>query len=163
MENGPDGGSYYTGIATTSTGFDIELAGRITDRWQLSGGYSHFTLSDETGADPRPYVPHRTLKLYSSFVVLPAYDLRVGGNVHWQNSIYYVDSGVTTADGALGVVRQPSYATVDLLANMRITSHLRTYLNVHNVADRKYLASLLWGQAYYAAPRNVTLSVEYRF
>jgi len=27
----------------------------------------------------------------------------------------------------------------------------------------KYLASLLWGQAYYAASRNVTLSADYRF
>jgi outer membrane receptor for ferric coprogen and ferric-rhodotorulic acid len=160
--NGPAGGSYYTGVDTTSTGFEIEAAGRITDRWELNGGYSYFTLSDDTGADPRPYVPHRTLKLSSSFVVLPTYDLRLGGEVRWQNNTYYVDSGVTTPDGAAGVVRQPGYAVLDLLASMRLTDHLHAYLNAHNVTDRKYLASLLWGQAYYAAPRNVTLSVIYK-
>lgn len=161
--NGPAGGSYYTGVDTTSSGFEIEFAGRVTDRWELNGGYSYFTLADDTGTDPRPYVPHRTLKLSSSFVVLPAYDLRLGGDVRWQNSTYYVDSGVTTPAGASGVVSQPSYAVLDLLANMRLTDHLQAYLNVHNIADRKYLASLLWGQAYYAAPRNVTLSVNYKF
>lgn len=161
--NGPAGGSYYAGVDTTSTGFELEFAGRITDRWTLNGGYSYFTLSDTTGTDPRPYLPHRTVKLSSSFVVLPAYDLRLGGDVHWQNSIYYVDTGVMTADGASGVVRQPSYPTLDLRTSARITDHLHTYLNVHNVTDRKYLASLLWGQAYYAAPRNVTLSADYKF
>ncbi len=50
-----------------------------------------------------------------------------------------------------------------MLANARITDHLRAYLNVGNIADRKYLASLEWGQAYYAAPRNFTLSVAYTF
>src|SRR6202012_6099425 len=50
--NGPAGGSYYTGVDTTSTGFEIEFAGRITDRWELNGGYSYFTLSDDTGTDP---------------------------------------------------------------------------------------------------------------
>lgn len=160
---GPPGGSYYSGVDTTSTGFDIELSGHVTERWDLNGGYSYFTLSDDSGADPRPYIPHRTLKVSSTVLVLPAYDLHLGADVHWQNSIYYVDSGVTTIDGASGVVRQPDYATIGLLANARITDQLHAYLNVNNITDRKYLASLEWGQAYYAAPRNFSLSVAYKF
>ena len=62
-----------------------------------------------------------------------------------------------------GVVRQPDYATIGLLANARITDQLHAYLNVNNITDRKYLASLEWGQAYYAAPRNFSLSVAYKF
>jgi outer-membrane receptor for ferric coprogen and ferric-rhodotorulic acid len=96
-------------------------------------------------------------------VLVPAYDLHVGADVRWQDSIYYVDSGVTTVDGAYGMIRQPDYATVGLLANARIADHLHAYLNVNNIADRKYLASLEWGQAYYAAPRNASLSVVYKF
>ena len=160
---GPPGGSYYSGVDTTSTGFEIESAGRIGDRWKVNGGYSYFTLSDNAGADPRPYIPHRTLKLSSTYLIVPAYDLHVGADMHYQNSIYYIDSGVTTMSGGAGVVRQPSYTTVGLLANARLTDHMHAYLHVNNIADRKYLASLEWGQAYYAAPRNFTLSVSYKF
>jgi len=160
---GPPGGSYYSGVDTTSTGYELEVAGRVTDRWQISGGYADFTLKDDTGADPRPYVPHHTLKLSSSFTLVPAWELKVGGNVQWQNATYYVDSGVTTLDGGYGVVRQPSYAILELAASARLTQHLQAYLNLHNLTDRTYLASLLWGQAYYAAPRNVTFSLDYRF
>jgi outer membrane receptor for ferric coprogen and ferric-rhodotorulic acid len=160
---GQPGGSYYSGIDTTSTGFEIELAGQLSERWKLNGGYAYFTLADGTGADPRPYIPHRTLKLSSTYLLVPAYDLHVGADVHWQNSIYYLDSGVTTADGASGVVRQPDYATLGLLANMKVTDHLHAYLNVNNIASRKYLGSLEWGQAFYAAPRNFSLSLDYKF
>jgi outer membrane receptor for ferric coprogen and ferric-rhodotorulic acid len=160
---GPPGGSYYSGVDTTSTGFEIEFSGHITDRWKINGGYSYFTLADDAGADPRPYIPHRSLKVSTTYVMVPAYDLHVGADVRWQDSIYYVDSGVTTADGSYGSIRQPDYATVGLLANARITDHLHAYFNLNNVAARKYLASLEWGQAYYAAPRNATLSVVYTF
>lgn len=161
--NGPPGGSYYSGVDTSSTGFEFALTGHLSDRWQINGGFSAFRLSDNSGADPRPYVPHRTLKLASSFIVLPRYDLQLGGAVYWQNSTYYIDSGIATASGAYGIDRQGAYATLDLQASTRLTQQMHAYLNVHNVTNEKYLASLLWGQAYYAAPRNFTLSVDYRF
>jgi outer membrane receptor for ferric coprogen and ferric-rhodotorulic acid len=161
--NGPAGGSYYTGVDTTSTGFELEFAGKVTDRWTLNGGYTYYTLTDDTGGNPRPYLPNRTLKVASTYTIEQTHDVQVGGDVRWQNGTFYVDSGVTTADGNSGVVRQPTYAVLDLTASARLMEHLSAYLNVRNVADRRYLASLEWGQAFYAAPRSVTFSVAYEY
>jgi outer membrane receptor for ferric coprogen and ferric-rhodotorulic acid len=161
--NGPIGGSYYTGIDTTSTGFELEFTGKVTDRWDLSGGYTYYTLSDDTGANPRPYLPNRTLKIASTYIVERSHDVKVGGDLRMQDSTFYLDSGVSTADGNAGVIRQPSYAILDLTASAHLMEHLSAYLNVRNVADRRYLASLEWGQAFYAAPRSVTLSVAYKY
>ncbi|HVO45720.1 MAG TPA: TonB-dependent siderophore receptor [Steroidobacteraceae bacterium] len=159
--NGPIGGTYYSGVNTTSTGFELEVAGRLNDRWSLNGGYTRYTLDDDSGGNPRPYLPDHTLKLGTAFTVLPASDLQVGADLRWQNSIYYVDNGIQTADGNPGLVRQPGYAVLDVRASMRIVDRLQAHLNLRNVADRKYLSSLMWGQAYYAAPRSVSFSVSY--
>ena len=161
--NGPVGGTFYSDVDTTSTGFELEVAGRVNDRWSLNGGYTRFTLEDDSGANPRPYLPDNTLKLGTAFTLFPARDLQVGADLRWQNGIYYVDSGIQTAEGNPGQVRQSAYAVLDLRASMRIVDHLQAHLNLRNVADRKYLASLMWGQAYYAAPRSVSFSVTYAF
>ena len=103
------------------------------------------------------------LKLASTVTLWQPHEVQVGGDVRWQNGVFYVGQGVTTADGEFGVVRQPSYVVLDLTASALLVEHLHAYLNVRNPADRRYLASLMWVQAYYAAPRSVTLSVAYKF
>jgi len=36
-------------------------------------------------------------------------------------------------------------------------------VNVRNVTDKKYLGSLMWGQAYYAAPRSAMFSLSFDY
>jgi outer membrane receptor for ferric coprogen and ferric-rhodotorulic acid len=159
-DQGQIGASYYTGVDTTSKGFEIELAGRVTDRWTLSGGYSGFRLSGGgVDGNPRPYIPNRTLKLSTGYAFPALRDLKLGAELRWQDSIHYVDGGVQTADGDDAIVRQKGYAVADLMASLRVIDHVRATLNVHNVTDKKYLGSLLWGQAFYAEPRSVTFAL----
>ena len=35
--------------------------------------------------------------------------------------------------------------------------------NLNNVTDEKYIASLYWDQAYYAAPRNASVSLNWKY
>ncbi|QXQ07945.1 TonB-dependent siderophore receptor [Sphingosinicellaceae bacterium] len=159
-DQGQIGSSYYTGVDTTSKGFEIEIAGKITDRWSLSGGYTGFKLSGgETTGSPRPYLPNRTLKLSSTYAVPELRDLKLGAELRWQDAIHYVDGGVQDSDGNDAVVRQKSYAVLDLMAGIRVVEHVRATLNIRNVTGEKYLGSLLWGQAFYAAPRNLTFAL----
>jgi len=60
------------------------------------------------------------------------------------------------------LLRQPAYAVLDLMAGVSVMERLRATLNLKNVADEKYLNSLEWNQSYYAAPRSVTFSLEYK-
>jgi len=70
------------------------------------------------------------------------------------------DYGIVTGDV---IVEQGSYAIVDLMASLRVTDNLRASVNVRNVTDKKYLASVMWGQAFYAAPRNVSASISFTY
>lgn len=160
---GPIGGSYYVGTDTTSTGFELEAAGHITDRWSLNGGFTAFKLRDDSHTNPSPYIPNRTLKLGTSYSVPEWNDLKLGAQLRWQGRIHYDDPGVTTVSGSDAIVRQGSYAVLDLMAGVDVVDHLRATLNVRNVTDKKYLASLLWGQAFYAEPRAATFSLTYRY
>lgn len=161
----PNGDSYYEGEDTTSKGFEIELAGRVTPNWTLSGGYTGIDIENEAGDPTRTFLPTKSLKLATTYTVPQLNDLRFGAQLRWQNQISLTDSDVQGYGVVAGdvVVTQKSYAVIDLMAGIRLFDRVRATVNVRNVGNEKYLASLMWGQAYYAAPRsaNVTLSFAY--
>jgi outer membrane receptor for ferric coprogen and ferric-rhodotorulic acid len=162
-DSGPIGGSYYAGETTTSTGFQIDAAGRITDNWTLNGGLSVFKLRADDHTDPSPYIPNQTLKLGSTYSFPQLNNFKLGAQMRWQGRIHYDDYGVATSAGGPGVVRQGSYAVIDLMSSIDIVDNLRATLNLRNLTDKKYLTSLLWGQAFYAEPRAVTVSLSYKY
>ncbi|MBB4841149.1 outer membrane receptor for ferric coprogen and ferric-rhodotorulic acid [Sphingomonas kyeonggiensis] len=159
------GDSYYTGVDTTSKGFEIELAGKVTDNWSISGGYTGLKIEDEAGNPARTFLPRRTLKLATTYTVPQLNDLKLGAQFRWQGDITYADSGVQAYGIVTGdvILRQPSYAVVDLMASVRLVDKVRASVNVRNVGNEKYLGSLMWGQAYYAAPRNVSVALSFNY
>jgi outer membrane receptor for ferric coprogen and ferric-rhodotorulic acid len=40
---------------------------------------------------------------------------------------------------------------------------VRATVNVKNLFDETYLTSLMWTQSYYAAPRSVSVRLDYTF
>jgi outer membrane receptor for ferric coprogen and ferric-rhodotorulic acid len=160
---GQAGDSYYTGVDTTSEGFEIEVAGKITDKWSLSGGYTGLKLEDEAGNRTRTWLPRRTLKLATTWTEPTLNDLKLGAQMRWQSAISYVDAGVQDASGEDVLLRQDGYAVVDLMAGIRLFDRVRGTVNVRNVTDHKHLASLMWGQAFYAPPRSATFSLSFAY
>ncbi|WP_404338277.1 TonB-dependent siderophore receptor [Sphingomonas sp. MMS12-HWE2-04] len=159
------GDSFYTGVDTTSKGFEVELAGRVTNNWSISGGYTGFQIEDEDGNRARSWLPNRTLKLATTYEVPQLNDLKLGAQLRWQNAITYANSlvqdyGMVTGDV---IVKQDAYAVLDLMGSIRVVDHVRARVNVRNVTDKQYLGSLMWGQAYYAAPRSVNVSLGVNF
>jgi outer membrane receptor for ferric coprogen and ferric-rhodotorulic acid len=158
-----NGDSYYTPVDTTSEGFEIELAGRVTDNWTLSGGYTNIDVEDQDGNDARTWIPTQTLKLATTYTLPRLNDLKLGAQLRWQNAITSTDSNVQGYGLVTGdvIVEQDSYAVLDLMASVRVVERVRASVNVRNVTDTKYLASLLWGQAFYAAPRSVSAFISF--
>lgn len=148
----PDGKSYSVGLDTFVQGYELEVAGRITDQWTVAGGWTGLEIQGADRADVRGYLPRQTLKLSTTYTIPELNELKLGGAVRWQSGIYMQD---------IGLVPQPSYAVFDLLAGVQVVDKLRANINVRNIADQKYLTSLKWNQAFYAPPRSVMFSLDY--
>ena len=155
--NGPIGGDFYVGQTTTARGVEAEVSGRVTDRWLLAGGITHLRMRDDTGADARLFVPRDTLKFAATYQVPEWHDFKVGANFRYQST-------VRGADDSNGLpIRQGGYATLDLLAGLRLADRLEASVNVRNVTNVKYLNSLEWGQAFYAAPRSAIGTLRFSY
>lgn len=150
---GKPGTNYYTGLDTTSRGFEIELGGKVTDNWAISGGYTGLEIEDNAGNPARVFVPTKSFKLATTYAVPELRDLKMGAQLRWQNKVRSPDFTVTQND----------YAVLDLMGSIRLVDHVRAAINVRNVTDSSYLGSLMWGQAYYGAPRSVLGSLTFTY
>lgn len=150
----PGGQSYHTGVDTFVEGYEFEVAGAITDRWTVSGGWTQLSVEDEAGADVRDYLPRKTLKLSTTYSAPELRGLKVGAAVRWQDEISMQD---------LVLITQNSYAVVDVMGGVDLTDRVRATVNVRNLFDETYLTSLMWNQSYFGAPRGASVRLDYRF
>jgi outer membrane receptor for ferric coprogen and ferric-rhodotorulic acid len=149
-----DGKSYYAGVDTFVKGYELEVSGAVTDRWQIAGGWTQLSVKDEAGDAVRSYLPRKTLKLSTTYDVPELRNLRLGAAVRWQDGVEMQD---------LVTIRQKAYAVVDLMAGVDVTEQVRATVNIKNLFDEKYLTSLMWNQSYYAAPRSASVRLSYAF
>ncbi|KQY35574.1 TonB-dependent receptor [Caulobacter sp. Root487D2Y] len=150
----PNGQSYYAGVDTEVTGYELEASGALTDRWTLSAGWTRLKVEGENGQPTRAYLPRKTFKAATTYTFPSARNLKVGAAVRWQSEVSMVD---------IAPVEQDAYAVVDLMAGIDLTEKVRATLNVDNAADKKYLTSLMWNQSYHAAPRSASLRLDFAF
>lgn len=147
------GATYYTGVDTTARGFELELGGRVTDNWTVSGGYTGLEIHDQQGNPARVFLPTKSLKLSTTYAVPDLRDLKLGAQLRWQNAVRTSDL----------LVQQDDYAVLDLMASIRVVDHVRAAINLRNVTDSKYLTSLYWTQGFYGAPRSVLGSISFSY
>lgn len=153
-----NGEDYYQGAdGITSDGIELEATGAIGDRIQLTAGYTYVDIEDADNNAARTFVPEHLVRAKGTYDVPAVYGLKVGALVRWQSEI---SATVGNAE-----VKQDSYALVDLMANYEFTDNWSTTLNLYNVTDEKYLASLYWGgsQSYYGEPVSADLTVKWTY
>lgn len=145
----------YKGVDTTSRGIELEASGEITPNLQASIGYTVLSIKDKDGNNARTYVPRRLIQASTTWRVPGMEQLKLGASVIWKSDMSTKENGI--------VIRQDGYALLNLMARYDINKHLSTALNVNNVTNEKYLNSLYWTQAYYGAPRNFTVSLNWKY
>jgi len=155
-----------------SQGFELEIQGALTPRWELGGGYTYTeteyrkdaTYASGTAFDPG--VPEQLFKLSTSYRLPLMEDrLRAGGSVYWQSGTH--ENGTTTT-GEAWVNSQGSYLLLNLMASYAASNSLDFQLNVNNVFDRTYYRNLgyniYWGSVeMFGEPRNLMFSARCRF
>ncbi|MEZ5704883.1 MAG: TonB-dependent siderophore receptor [Burkholderiaceae bacterium] len=151
-----NGISYYRGVNATASGFEAEIAGTVAPGWQLSAGYAQQRIKGEDGQNARTFVPRQTLRLSSTVAIDAVPGLELGASVKWQSAISRDQGGGITS-------HQDAYALVDLMARYTFNPHWNLTANLRNATDEKHLNSLLWDQNYYGDPRNVSVTLNWRY
>ncbi|MFD1961096.1 TonB-dependent receptor domain-containing protein [Novosphingobium panipatense] len=118
-----------------------------------------------------PIIPKHSIKLFTNYKQQSGSlaGLSLGGGLTWFSSTY---GGVPAVRNAAGVVttrstivRQGSYAVVDLRAGYEIDERISLSVNVNNLLDKSYYARISsTGRGnYYGTPRTVFATLRFTY
>jgi len=148
------GRSYYTlEDGVTTKGFEVEVAGKLSEQINASLGYTKLSIKNSDGEDTQTYIPTETLKAMLTYSPINA--LKLGAAMRWQNA--------TSISYWYGSAEQGAYSVVDLMASYQFTKNLKASIYVDNVGDKKYYGSLIKPYINYGEPRNVGITVAYSY
>jgi len=119
-------------------GVEIGLSGRLTRSWSVMGGYAYqdgeLTSTQSAEAVEGSTVaelPRNTFSLWSRYDITP----RIGAAF----GVIYRSSMFAGADNSVVV---PDFTRVDAALFARLTRHVRAQINIENIFDTKYFASV---------------------
>lgn len=158
----PPTDAYRAAKGAKVKGFEVEVAGNVTQDLRLGAGYTQWSGKDRDGNPINTIHPRKQFKLFTSYdmrSLVPG--LTLGAGVNWQSRTYTTTSNAAT-NGRIEY-GEGSYAVANLMARYQINKQLSAQLNVDNVFDKKYRNQLSFNQYSYGDPRSISASVRYEF
>lgn len=146
---------------TISQGIDVEVQGEIMPGLQISASYVYNNIRDKTDGNV-PYntvvAPRHSAKLWTRYQLTGSLSrAAVGGGLTAQSRLY--------AQGNDYYFAQGGYLLTNLFASWDLSREWQLGLNLNNLFDRKYYASIIepsYGN-YYGEPLRWTLSLRGKF
>ncbi|WAE54103.1 TonB-dependent siderophore receptor [Stutzerimonas frequens] len=144
-----------------SRGFDISVAGNITPRWRVIGGYAYVDAEvTESSSASMPAGTRLANVPRHSFNLLDTYEFAEGplAGLGVGMGVKYV--GDRKGGATRTAFDMDAYTTVDLLAYYPLTERVRLNLNLNNLFDEEY-EERAWGNiwAYPGAPRTLQAGI----
>ncbi|KAA0672589.1 TonB-dependent siderophore receptor [Acinetobacter baumannii] len=142
-------------------GFEVSLNGKITDKWDVSTGYSYldseiteaaYNLVAQEGK-PLPFVAKNSATLWSTYRVMP--QLTLGAGVEYRDQVFVN----TTAPKYL-----PTYTIYNAMAKYDVNKNVNLQLNINNISDKRYFTSA--HAAHYEFEgngRNAVLAINFKY
>ncbi|WP_233222170.1 TonB-dependent siderophore receptor [Allosphingosinicella deserti] len=161
-----------------SRGIEVEANGEILPGWRVNGGYTYNrnkyledTNAQFEGISFVPVIPKHMVKMFTNYAPAdgPFKGASLGGSLTWFSATHGGNPAAFNADGSLrtrsSIVRQGSYAVLDLRAGYKISEQLSVSVNVNNLLDRTYYSRISsTGRGnYYGSPRSVFATVRVAF
>ncbi len=154
-------------------GVEFGVAGILMQNWQISAGLAFMdpeitrgnraTAAANTDGGTIQWSPETTFTLWNSYTFESG--LVIGGGARYMDSV--ASSSLTDADAQSrrSVLEVPDYWVVDAMASYPVTKNITVQLNVFNLADEEYVASLNnAGSRYFAGTeRSARLGVNFAF
>jgi len=156
--------AYRTIDGAKTEGMDMEATGALTPHWNVSASWSYSSTKSNEGKTIQTTFPRHLVKLWTTYQLPGELNrLTVGGGVNWQNKVYS-NISAWQIDREL-YWQQKSYAVASLMGRYEISDKLSATLNVSNLFDKKYTASVSdwWYSGMYGPARGVALTAQYRF
>lgn len=146
--------SYRALEGITTRGLEVELNGELSEGWNIAGGYAWSLSEDVNGKRAMSRIPRHNVKAFSTYRLSGDFDkLTVGGGFNWKSRYGYEGEGYPV---------QESVVIASAMARYQLTPQVSTTLNVNNLFDRSYYASIT-ENGVYGEPRNVVVGVKYAF
>ncbi|MGH6617657.1 TonB-dependent siderophore receptor [Sphingomonas sp.] len=146
---------------TIAKGYELEVVGKITQQWDLSAGWSHYSAKDAVGADVLSHQPRKAFNFATKYVFAGALDgFSLGGALKWESR------PPVTADFPGTLIKvpigQPAYAIVNLMGRYEVNKRLSLQLNVDNVFDKTFYSGNSWFPGFvYGEPRNARVTLKF--
>ncbi len=144
-------------------GLELGINGHVGDIWELSANYTHLIDKITATSDPlaqgkyAPNTPQDAVNVWMTLEPTPAWKIGAGftGVSH-----RYADT-----QNSAGV---PGYIVFNAMASYSVNQHFRLQLNLNNVTDKLYFASVYYvdtaeNHALPAAGRTLIGTANYRF
>jgi catecholate siderophore receptor len=146
-------------------GVELGLVGQATDRLSLSAGFSYMDSKILRGSPTQQggvivFTPKLAFTSWATYK-LPA-GFTVGGGLRYVDS---VARSSNTAAPTSNLLNTPSYWVADAMLGYEVSRNVALQLNLYNLFDKDYLASLNNGGSRYTpgAPRNALLTGTFKF
>jgi catecholate siderophore receptor len=151
-------------------GFELGVVGQVTPAWQVSGGFTTmdsevlqgaFEGTNAAGAVSR-WTPKYAVSAWTSYALNDQWT--VGGGARYLARQDRVTDPAADLDTS-NMPSIPSYWVADLMASWAVHKNVSLQLNVQNVFDKEYIATLNNNGSRYqpGAPRTFTLAANFLF
>jgi catecholate siderophore receptor len=139
------------------TGIEFGAAGILMQNWQISAGLAVM--------DPEiiQWSPKVTFTLWNSYAFKNG--LTIGGGARYVDSMKTSSITDPAKLATRSLVTVPDYWVFDAMASYAVSKNITLQLNVFNLADEEYLASVNSGGSRYfpGTPRSARLGVNFNF
>jgi catecholate siderophore receptor len=171
----PDGTSLAVGEKQVE-GLELGLVGAVNSAWQISAGIafmdSEITRGNRTAANNGAtnteggviqWTPEVTFTFWNTYTFENG--LLVGGGARYIDSMVSSSLTQAQAQATRSILEFGDYWVLDAVASYPVTKNVTVQLNVLNITDEEYIASLNnAGSRYYAGqPLSARLGVNFSF
>jgi catecholate siderophore receptor len=139
-------------------GAEINVAGNITSRWEVFGGWTYLDSTVLDGGPTHanvgkrfPYTPGNSVAVWSTYKILPQF--KAGGGLTYMSKRY------TSVSNSVWV---PEYVRLDMVADYQITRTLDLQANLQNLTNKRYYDRIYTNYSRIAAGRAVTFQLTFK-
>lgn len=154
-------------------GIELGAAGILTQNWQISAGLSFMdpeitrgnraTVAASTDGGVIQWTPELTFTLWNSYTF--GNGLVIGGGARYMDTVPSTSLTDLDALSRRSIPEIQDYWVIDAMASYPITKSINVQLNVFNLADEEYVASLNNSAARYfpGVERSARLGINFAF